>query len=234
MPTKKTTQPQQVTFYRPQTWWRPAAIMNESGATTRILGSIAIYNAEGVLMWLDSCDLGDKVKDTPANINIPIIWQTKKQPDYNEPRAHIVSHTNICDEKKYDLFIPAAAVTITDEGESISKSCAWVRHFYSVEGIPARFHSIVFHPFDRYAMIHELESLQKEQYRVLTGDDITSPYAQKRIAEFLAKLEKYTAEAERIEGLTQEEYKQECYAGVTAYQWNDGNYRPIRPEDTSA
>lgn len=233
MATKKkpTPKPQPVTFFRPKTWWRPAGIRNENATRSHMLEDLAIYDNAGVICWLNSCDLGDKLKDKSVTVSLPIVWNVRKEPDYTEARAHIVSRDSF-GERKYTLFIPVESVTMTATTKSISKACQQVRQDYAVEGIPAKFNALSYHPFERYAMLHELESLQKEQYHVLTGNDITTPYARKRIAEFFAKIEAYTAEAERIEALTPEEYEAECNASGARFNWsgNDGAFRQVAEE----
>ena len=226
MSTKKTAKPQTVTFYRQSPWWRPASITN--GATIdRELESIAIYDAEGVMCWLNSCDLGDTLRDgARLEIQLPIIWKTFKAPDYSEARAHIVGR-DFYGERKYTLFIPAAAVTVTPAKQyprTVNKPTGSVTYRYDVEGFPRSFQNWCSHPFQRYAMIHELEALQKDQYNIFTGDDITTPYAKKRISEFIAKLEEYTAEAERIKALSEDEFVAECNASNPRFFWRDGGY----------
>lgn len=234
MATKKNANPQPVTFYRPEMWWRPAAVMNESGSTSRTLESLAIYDASGVICWLDSCELGDVVKGNPVTVSLPIIWKTFKAPDFTETRAHIVMRDSFS-ERKYTLLIPREAVTM-DDGSfhySSSRSAFSVTRYFTVKEFPRKFEAWAFHPFEQYKMIHELEALQKEQYNILTGDDIITPYARQRIAEFFAMVQEYTAEAQRIHDLTEEEFLQECGINGARYSWNDGSFYRITEEPSA-
>lgn len=235
MSAKKTAKPQTVTFYRPEMWWRPAAVMSESGSTSRTLEDIAIYDAAGVICWLDSCELGDTVKSNPVTVSLPIIWKTFRAPDFTETRAHIVVRDSF-GERKYTLFIPCEAVTM-DNGAfhySSSRHTFSTTRYFAVKEFPRKFAAWAFHPFEQYKMVHEIEALQKEQYRILTGDDIITPYAQQRIAEFFAKLQEYTAEAQRLHDLTEEEFMQECGINGARYRWNDGSFYRIKDEEPEA
>lgn len=203
--------------------------MNESGKTTRTLEEIAIYDEAGIICYLNSCDLGDTVKNAPIVVSLPIIWKTYKAPDFSEARAHIVMRDSF-GERKYTLFIPHTAVTF-DGAEFICnsrRSTFGAEQVFDVAEFPRKFRAWTSHPFDQYAMLHELEALEKEQYRVLTGDDIITPYAQQRIAEFFEKLQKYTAEAQRVHDLTDEEFLQESGIINARYSWNDGGFYLIR------
>ena len=234
MATKKNARPQPVTFYRPETWLRPAAVMNESGSTSRTLESLAIYDAAGVICWLDSCELGDVVKGNPTTVNLPIVWKAFKSPDFTETRVHIVARDSF-GERKYTLFIPREAVTMEDGAfhYSSSRHTFSATRYFTVQEFPRKFSARALHPFKQYEMIHELEALQKEQYRVLTGDDIITPYAQQRIAEFFATLQEYTAEAQRVHDLTEEEFLQECGINGARYRWNDGSFYRITEEPSA-
>lgn len=226
------TKPQPVTI-RPYGGRYDRAMFAESeNGTARKLYSIAIYDASGIICSIDNYSFS-KLPDTIGNeyikMDIPITWKAKDKPDYTEHRAHFVKYVEI-GVLKYVLLIPAELVTIAPaQPLKIHRSIRECTQAYTVEGFPATFSATVFHPHPKYAMIHELEALQKDQYRIFTSDDIVTPYAKKRIAEFIAKLEEYTAEAERIATESDAEYIAECGAVGARFDFDTerGCYRPI-------
>lgn len=210
----KTPKPQPVTI-RPYGGRFNRSMFAENGSgTARMLYDIAIYDAAGIVCYIDYYSfskLPDATEAEHVKMNIPITWKTYQKPDYTEPRAHFVAH-NDAGTRKYVLLIPAEAVTVTKGNRVISRPIAQVEQLYTVEGIPATFSATIVHPFDRYAIVNELEELQKHAYTIFTADEITKPHNRERIAQFVARLEEYQAEAERIQTESADEYLQECSA----------------------
>lgn len=210
----KTPKPQPVTI-RPYggRFNRSMFAENENG-TARMLYDIAVYDAAGIVCYIDYYSFGklpDATEAEHVRMNIPITWKTFQKPDYAEPRAHFVAH-NDAGTRKYVLLIPAEAVTLTKGNHIINRPLGQVEQLYTVDGIPAKFSATIVHPFDRYAIVDELEELQKHAYNIFTADEITKPHNRERIAQFVARLEEYQAEAERIQTESADEYLQECNA----------------------
>lgn len=210
----KTPKPQPVTIRPYGGRFNRSMFAENDNGTARMLYDIAIYDASGIICYIDYYSfskLPDATETEHVKMNIPITWKTFQKPDYTEPRAHFVAH-NDAGTRKYVLLIPAEAVTVTKGNQIINRPIGEVEQLYDVEGIPAKFVSRVFHPFDRYAMIEEFESLSKDAYQVLTADAIVKPWNRERIAQFVARIEEYTAEAERIHSEDAAEYVRECRA----------------------
>lgn len=236
MSTKKTAKPQAVTFYRGSYCWRPASVTNEAGTVARELESIAIYDAAGVMCWLDSCELGDRLEmGDKLEMQLPIIWKTFKAPDYTETRAHIVGRDYYNGERKYTLFIPAEAVSVNPcAGYSVSKSARYVRRFFAVDGFPRKFGNWCHHPFDAYKLTHELESLKDKAYNTLSYPEILTDAAQARINEFMQTVSDFTAEAQRIHDMSESDYIRECGAINPRFNWKDGSFYRIKDEEPAA
>lgn len=217
----KTPKPQPVTI-RPYggRFNRSMFAENENG-TARMLYDIAVYDAAGIVCYTDYYSfskLPDATEAEHVKLNIPITWKTFQKPDYTEPRAHFVAH-NDAGTRKYVLLIPAEAVTLTKGNRIISRPLGQVEQLYTVDGIPAKFSATIVHPFDRYAIVSELEALQKHAYTIFTADEITKPHNRERIAQFVARLEEYQAEAERIQTESADDYLKECNAEAPRFDF---------------
>ena len=233
MATKKNANPQPVTFHKGR---YEVTMINENQTKFLRLYHVRLYDEAGTVATLSENEL---YKGMGAHIEIvvtlPIVWNSRKAPDFTETRAHIAVRDSF-GERKYTLFIPHEAVTM-DNGAfhySSSRHTFSATRYFTVKEFPRKFSAWASHPFEQYKMINELEALQKEQYRVLTGDDIITPYARQRIAEFFATLQEYTAEAQRIHDLTEEEFLQECGINGARYRWNDGSFYRIKDEEPAA
>lgn len=210
----KTPKPQPVTIRPYGGRFNRSMFAENDNGTARMLYDIAIYDASGIICYIDYYSfskLPDATETEHVKMNIPITWKTFQKPDYTEPRAHFVAH-NDAGTRKYVLLIPAEAVTLTKGNRIISRQLGQVEQLYTVEEIPAKFGATIVHPFDRYAIVHELEALEKHAYNIFTADEITKPHNREHIAQFVARLEEYQAEAERIQTESAEEYFQECNA----------------------
>lgn len=210
----KTPKPQPVTLRPYGGRFNRSMFAENDNGTARMLYDIAIYDAAGIICYIDYYSfskLPDVTEAEHVKMNIPITWKTFSKPDYTEPRAHFIAH-NDAGTRKYVLLIPAEAVTLSKGNRIISRQIGQVEQLYTVEEIPAKFSATITHPFDRYAIVNELETLQKSAYTTLTADEITKPHNRERIAQFVARLEEYQAEAERIQTESADEYLQECNA----------------------
>lgn len=210
----KTPKPQPVTLRPYGGRFNRSMFAENDNGTARMLYDVAIYDAAGIICYIDYYSfskLPDVTEAEHVKMNIPITWKTFSKPDYTEPRAHFIAH-NDAGTRKYVLLIPAEAVTLSKGNRIISRQIGQVEQLYTVEEIPAKFSATITHPFDRYAIVNELETLQKSAYTTLTADEITKPHNRERIAQFVARLEEYQAEAERIQTESADEYLQECNA----------------------
>lgn len=225
----KTPKPQPVTIRPYGGRFNRSMFAENDNGTARMLYDIAIYDAAGIICYVDYCSfskLPDVTEAEHVKMSIPITWKTFQKPDYTEPRAHFVAH-NDAGTRKYVLLIPAEAVTVTKGNRIISRPIGQVKQLYTVEEIPATFSATITHPFDRYAIVNELEALQKSAYTTLTADEITKPHNRERIAQFVARLEEYQAEAERIQTESADEYLRECDAAAPRFDFQGNHFYRI-------
>lgn len=199
---------------------------NETCSTARELYAIAIYDEVGIIATMSADELKKHASDEPARVCLPIVWKTKPAPDYSEPRAHFIACT-VAFQRKYVLFIPAEAVTITSTNDSPARYMGGVNRTFTVEEFPAPFKAFAAHPFDKHAAIKALEDLARDQYHILTIDDINTPRAQARINEFIELLTNYRDEAARLYSISDEEYARECSIDTARYYW-DSDYNAAR------
>lgn len=195
---------------------------NETGSTARELYALAIYDEAGIIATMSADELKKHTSDEPARVCLPIVWKTKQAPDYSEPRAHFIACT-VAFQRKYVLLIPAQSVTITSTSDRPARYMNGIHRTFTVEEFPAPFKAFAAHPFNCHAAIEALEDLTRDQYHILTIDEINTPSAQARINEFVELLTNYRDEAARLYSISDEEYAQECSIDTARYYW-DSDY----------
>lgn len=216
----KTPKPQNVTL-RP---YGSSMFAESESGTARMLYNIAIYDECGIICNIDYYSFSKL--NIRAALNIPITWKTATKPNYTEARAHFVSCIDGI-TKKYMLLIPSSCVTLSNGHRGINRRTAQVTQSFTVEEIPAPFTAVIVHPFDRYAIVHELEELEKHAYNIFTADEITRQHNRERIAQFVAHLAEYTTEAERIQTESNAEYLRECDAAAPRFDFQGNHFYRI-------
>lgn len=209
----KTPKPQPVTFHKGR---YEVTMINENQTKFIKLYHVRLYDEAGTVATLSENEL---YKGMGAHIEIvvtlPIVWNSRKAPDFTETRAHIVAE-NIAFERCYTLYVPVEAVTIENVKDVASKCTGYTERYYTVAEFPAKFSKWYRHPFDRYAAKDAAEQLTKDAYDVLTYDEINTPQAQKYLSEFWQKVQDYAAEAARIKSMSEADYIAECLAAAKA------------------
>jgi len=207
----KTPKPQPVTFdYRN---YHVTAI-NEAQTKFYTLYDIVIYG--GPVAHLSEYELSRKMKAYSSFvISLPIVWNSRKEHDPSETRAHFVrtSHSWEC---SYILYIPAEAVTIESTADHARKWAGYTERYYTVKDFPAPFTKIYRHPFNQYAAKDAIEQLAKDYYDNLRYETINTPQAQERMAQAWKTVTEFAAEAARIESMSEADYIAECLAAAKA------------------
>ena len=213
MATKKTPKPQPVTFHKGR---YEVTMINENQTKFLRLYYVRLYDKAGIVATLDENDL---YKAMGAHIEIvvtlPIVWNSRKAPDYTETRAHIVAES-VAFERRYTLYVPVEAVTIESVKDIASKGTGYTERYYTVAEFPAKFSKWYRHPFNRYAAKDAAGQLAKDAYDVLTYNKINTPQAQKYLREFWQTVQDYAAEAARIKSMSEADYIAECLAAAKA------------------
>lgn len=209
----KTPKPQPVTFHKGR---YEVTMINENQTKFLRLYCVRLYDEAGTVATLDESDL---YKAMGAHIEIvvtlPIVWNSRKAPDFTETRAHIVAES-IAFERHYTLYIPVEAVTIESVKDIASKGTGYTERYYTVAEFPAKFSKWYRHPFNRYAAKDAAKQLAKDAYDVLTYDEINTPQAQKYLTEFWQQLQEFAAEAARIEAMSASDFIAECLEAANA------------------
>lgn len=203
----KTPKPQPVTFHKGR---YEVTMFNENQTKFLRLYHVRLYDKAGTVATLDESDL---YKAMGAHIEIvvilPIVWNSRKAPDYTETRAHIVAE-NVAFERRYTLYIPVEAVTIESVKDIASKGTGYTERYYTVAEFPAKFSKWYRHPFNRYAAKDAAEQLAKKAYDILTIDTINTPAAQERLKQFWKTVQDFSAETARIDAMSDTEFIAEC------------------------
>ena len=209
----KTPKPQPVTFHKGR---YEVTMINENQTKFLRLYYVRLYNEAGTVATLDENNL---YKAMGAHIEIvvtlPIVWNSRKAPDFTETRAHIVAE-NVAFERRYTLYVPVEAVTIESVKDIASKGTGYTERYYTVAEFPAKFSKWYRHPFNRYAAKDAAEQLAKDAYDVLTYDKIDTPQAQKYLREFWQTVQDYASEAARIEAMSASDFIAECLEAANA------------------
>lgn len=209
----KTPNPQPVTFHKGR---YEVTMINENQTKFLRLYHVRLYNEAGTVATLGENDL---YKAMGAHIEIvvtlPIVWNSRKAPDFTETRAHIVAE-NIAFERRYTLYVPVEAVTIESVKDIASKGTGYTERYYTVAEFPAKFSKWYRHPFNRYAAKDAAEQLAKKAYDILTADTINTPHAQKYLTEFWQQLQEFAAEAARIDAMSASDFIAECLEAANA------------------
>lgn len=201
----KTPKPQPVTFdYRS---YHVTAI-NETQTKFYQLYDIVLYG--GPVAHLSEYELSRKMeRNSSFTVSLPVVWNSRKEHDPNETRAHFVK-TSYRWENSYILYIPAEAVTIESTADHARKFAGYTERYYTVKDFPAVFTKLYRHPFDKYAARNAVEELAKDYYDNLRYETINTPQAQERIAQVWQTIADFSAEAARIEAMSDTEYIAEC------------------------
>lgn len=201
----KTPKPQPVTFdYRS---YHVTAI-NETQTKFYQLYDIVLYG--GPVAHLSEYELSRKMeRNSSFTVSLPVVWNSRKEHDPNETRAHFVK-TSYRWENSYILYIPAEAVTIESTADHARKFAGYTERYYTVKDFPAAFTKLYRHPFDMYAARDAVEELAKDYYDNLRYETINTPQAQERIAQVWQTIADFSAEAARIEAMSDAEYIAEC------------------------
>lgn len=201
----KTPKPQPVTFdYRS---YHVTAI-NETQTKFYQLYDIVLYG--GPVAHLSEYELSRKMeRNSSFTVSLPVVWNSRKEHDPNETRAHFVAQ-NVAFERRYTLYIPAEAVTIESTADHARKWAGYTERYYAVKDFPAAFTKLYRHPFDQYAARNAVEELAKDYYDNLRYETINTPQAQERIAQVWQTIADFSAEAARIEAMSDTEYIAEC------------------------
>ena len=203
----KTPNPQPVTFHKGR---YEVTMINENQTKFLRLYHVRLYNKAGTVATLDENNLYKAMgAHTEIVVTLPIVWNSRKAPDFTETRAHIVAE-NIAFERRYTLYVPVEAVTIESVKDIASKGTGYTERYYTVAEFPAKFSKWYRHPFNRYAAKDAAEQLAKKAYDILNADTINTPHAQKYLTEFWQQLQEFAAEAARIDAMSDAEYIAEC------------------------
>ena len=207
----KTPKPQPVTFdYRN---YRVTAI-NEAQTKFYALYDIVIYG--GPVAHLSEYELSRKMEAYGSFVvSLPVVWNSRKEHDPNETRAHFVAQ-DVAFERRYTLYIPAEAVTIESTADHARKWAGYTERYYAVKDFPTAFTKLYRHPFNQYAAKDAVEELAKDYYDNLRYETINTPQAQERIAQVWQTLEEFSAEAARIDAMSDAEYIAECISAKEA------------------
>ncbi len=196
-----------------------AYIKNEKQTKIVRLYDVKLYNASGVVASISEYELVRRM-DRGANIvlSIPMVWNSRKEPDYTEQRAHIVGDYPYYafNERRYTLYIPIEAVTVEAVEDIASKGTGYTERYYTVAEFPAKFSKWYRHPFDRHAARAAAEQLVKDGYDILDADTINTPHAQKYLAEFWQQIQDFAAEAARTKAESSADYIAECLEAANA------------------
>lgn len=209
----KTPKPQPVTFHKSR---YEVTMINEN--QTKFLGLyyVRLYDEAGTVATLDAHDLYKAMgAHTEIVVTLPIVWNSRKAPDFTETRAHIVAE-DVAFERRYTLYVPVEAVTIESVKDIASKGTGYAERYYTVAEFPAKFSKWYRHPFDRYAAKDAAEQLAEDYYDNLRYETINTPQAQERIAQVWQTLAAFAAEAARIEAMSDADYIAECLAAAKA------------------
>ncbi len=209
----KTPKPQPVTFHKGR---YEVTMINENQTKFLRLYHVRLYNEAGTVATLDENDLYKAIgAHTEIVVTLPIVWNSRKAPDFTETRAHIVAE-NIAFERRYTLYVPVEAVTIESVKDIASKGTGYTERYYTVAEFPAKFSKWYRHPFNRYAAKDAAKQLAKDAYDVLIYDRINTPQAQKYLTEFWQQLQEFAAEAARIEAMSASDFIAECLEAANA------------------
>lgn len=213
MATKKNAKPQPVTFHKGR---YEVTMINENQTKFLRLYYVRLYDKAGIVATLDENDL---YKAMGAHIEIvvtlPIVWNSRKAPDFTETRAHIVAES-VAFERRYTLYVPVEAVTIESVKDIASKGTGYTERYYTVAEFPAKFSKWYRHPFNQYAAKDAVEELAKDYYDNLRYETINTPQAQERIAQVCKTVTEFAAEAARIKSMSEADYIAECLAAAKA------------------
>lgn len=203
----KTPKPQPVTFHKGR---YEVTMINENETKFLRLYHVRLYDEAGTVATLDESNLYKAMgAHTEIVVTLPIVWNSRKAPDFTETRAHIVSE-NIAFERRYTLYVPVEAVTIESVKDIASKGTGYTERYYTVAEFPAKFLKWYRHPFNRYAAKEAAEQLAKKAHDILSDDTINTPRAQKYLTEFWQQLQEFAAEAARIEAMSDSDFIAEC------------------------
>ena len=205
----KTPKAQSVTFdYRNHN----VTVINEAQTKFYMLYDIVLYG--GNTAHLSEYELSRKMKPYSSfTVSLPIVWNARKEHDPNETRAHFVrtSHRWEC---TYILYVPAEAVTIESTEDHPRKWAGYTERYFTVNGFPAPFTKLYRHAFDQYAARDAVDKLSKDYYDILRYETINTPQAQERIAQVWQTIKEFSAEAARIEAMSDADYVAECIASA--------------------
>lgn len=201
----KTPKAQNVTFdYRNHN----VTVINEAQTKFYTLYDIVLYG--GPVAHLSEHELSRKMKPYSSfTVSLPIVWNTRKEHDPAETRAHFVTEIHGC-KRCYVLYIPAEAVTIESTSDHARKWAGYTERYYTVKDFSAPFTKLYRHPFNQYAAQVVIKKLSEDSYDNLTYETINTPQAQERIAQVWETLKEFSAEAARIEAMSDTEYIAEC------------------------
>jgi len=209
----KTPKPQPVTFHKGR---YEVTMINENQTKFLRLYHVRLYDKAGTVATLNENELYKGMSaHTEIVVSLPIVWNSRKAPDYTETRAHIVAES-VAFERRYTLYVPVEAVTIESVKDIASKGTGYTERYYTVSEFPAKFSKWYRHPFNRYAAKDAAEQLAKKAYDVLTYDEINTPRAQKYLTEFWQQLQEFAAEAARIEAMSANDFIAECLEAANA------------------
>lgn len=209
----KTPKPQPVIFSKNR---YDIYIENEKQTKFMRLYNVKIYDASGIVATLNEYSLTKQMNTGESfTIDIPVVWNTRKVPDFTETRAHIVAE-NVGFERRYNIFIPIEAVTIESVKDIASKGTGYTERYYTVAGFPAKFSKWYRHPFNTNAGIDAAHELENKAYDILDNRMINTPRAQKYLTEFWQQLQEFAAEAARVDALNDADYIAECLAAHNA------------------
>ena len=209
----KTPKLQPVTFHKGR---YEVIMINENQTKFLRLYHVRLYDEAGTVATLDENDLY-KAMDAHIEIvvTLPIVWNSRKTPDFTETRAHIVAE-DIAFERRYTLYVPVEAVTIESVKDIASKGTGYAERYYTVAEFPAKFSKWYRHPFNKYAAKDAAEQLAKKAYDILSDDTINTPRAQKYLTEFWQQLQEFAAEAARIDAMSASDFIAECLEAANA------------------